>query len=158
MAALPVTMRRLLVVLAAGCAVPVAAQDRPVPPDSSLLAAREAVWRDWFAAAPGLAEALPADFVALNPGDSLWADRAATLASAAASAADGVRLLELRFPREVVQRHGEVAVVHSRYEAVLQRGDARWTMRGRITEVFTWDGRRWLHPSWHMEVDAPEGG
>lgn len=42
----------------------------------------------------------------------------------------------------------------SRYEAVLDGPEGRTTMRGNITEVFRWDGRRWLHPSWHMDFDG----
>ena len=32
-------------------------------------------------------------------------------------------------------------------------GDSTW-LRGNITEVFRWDGTRWLHPSWHMDYDG----
>ena len=121
------------------------------PSDSSLFAAREAVWRDFFAASPTLAEELPADFVAIQAGDSLWADRARTLMDAKASAARGTRLTALRFPRNVVQRYGNVAVIHSRYEMTLERPGGTRTTSGQITEVFVLTGRRWIHPSWHME-------
>lgn len=128
-------------------------QQSTAPSDSSLFVAREAVWRDYFANGPDLATALPDNFVAINTGDSLWEDRAATLAGARASAARGTRLTELRFPRNVVQRYGDVAIIHSRYEAVLETGAERFTMRGHITEVFVWDGKRWIHPSWHMNIE-----
>jgi hypothetical protein len=123
------------------------------PSEASLLAARDAVWHDWFAAAPGLAATLPADFIGIQGGDSAWADRETTLAESRASAASGVRLVTLEFPRNRIERYGPVAIVHSRYRAVLEGPKGRNTLAGQITEVFRWDGRRWLHPSWHMEVD-----
>jgi hypothetical protein len=137
-----------LAVLPPGQAV---AQKGAAPPDSSLFAAREAVWRDFFAAAPGLASALPENFVGIVTGDSVWDGRAATLADAKASAASGTRLAALRFPRNVVQRYDDVAIIHSRYEAVLEKEGQSQTMRGQITEVFVWTGSRWIHPSWHMD-------
>lgn len=121
--------------------------------EASLLRAREAVWRDWFANGPNLAVTLPADFVSIHAGDSIWTDKAATLASSRASAAEK-RLVSLRFPRNKIERYGHVAVIHSRYEAVLEGTKGRTTLRGNITEVFRWDGKRWLHPSWHMDSDG----
>ena len=126
------------------------AQSR-MPSDTSLFAAREAVWRDFFAASPALAEELPADFVAMQARDSAWADRARTLAQARASAAAGTRLVSLRFPRNLVQRYGNVAIIHSRYEMTLERPAGTRTTAGQITEVFVWTGQRWIHPAWHME-------
>ncbi|MBI4502267.1 MAG: nuclear transport factor 2 family protein [Gemmatimonadetes bacterium] len=125
----------------------------PGPSDESLFAAREAVWRAYFANAPELAQVLPNDFVGIVAGDSAWADRAATLTGAKASVARGTRLVALRFPRNVVQRYGSVAILHSRYEAEFDGPDGPNTMRGQITEVFVWSGSRWIHPAWHMEID-----
>jgi ketosteroid isomerase-like protein len=141
-----------LVALLGALAGPAAAQQAP-PGDSVLFAAREAVWRDYFNASPQLTETLPDDFVALQAGDSSWDGKARILARAAASARTGTRLASLRFPRNVVQRHGNVAVIHSRYEAILERDGKPTTMKGQITEVFVWNGRRWMHPSWHMDFD-----
>jgi hypothetical protein len=121
--------------------------------EASLLSAREAVWRDYFANGPNLAITLPAGFIGIAAGDTAWEDRAATLASAKASVARGTKLVSLRFPRNVIERYGTIAVVHSRYEAVLEGPTGPTTMRGNITEVFRWDGKRWLHPSWHMDFD-----
>lgn len=120
----------------------------------SLLKAREAVWRDYFANAPTLATALPANFIALGAGDSTWRDKAAILAASRASAAEGVKLVSLRFPRNKVERYGPVAVIYSRYETVLEGPKGRTTRRGNVTEVFRWDGKRWLHPSWHLDNEG----
>jgi hypothetical protein len=122
--------------------------------EASLLRAREAVWRDWFANGPNLAVTLPADFVSIHAGDSTWTDKAGTMASSRASVAEGRKLVSLRFPRNKIERYGLVAVIHSRYEAILDGPKGKTTLRGNITEVFRWDGKRWLHPSWHMDSDG----
>jgi len=129
------------------------AQQRPDTSQASLFAAREAVWRDYFANGPDLAAALPPDFIAIQAGDSTWGGRERTLAGSRASAASGVKLTSLSFPRNRVERYGDVAIIHSRYEAVLEGPNGRNPMRGQITEVFRWTGTRWIHPSWHMGFD-----
>jgi hypothetical protein len=123
------------------------------PDEISLLAAREAVWRDWFAGAPRLAETLTSDFIGIQAGDSTWSDQAATIAASRASAASGVKLVSLEFPKNKIERYGPVAVIHSRYRAVLEGPQGQNVLAGQITEVFRWDGRRWVHPSWHMDSD-----
>jgi hypothetical protein len=68
--------------------------------------------------------------------------------------------VSLRFPHNLVQRYGNVAVIHSRYEMVLD-GASRNTIRGNVTEVFVWTGTHWSHPSWHLDFDpdpAPAPG
>lgn len=142
----------MVVLLAVAVSGRVAAQ-RPDTTEASLLAAREAVWRDYFAHGPNLAATLPSDFVAIQAGDTTWDDRAGTLASSKASVAGGGKLTALRFPRNRIERYGPIAIIHSRYEAVLEGPSGTTTMRGNITEVFRWDGKRWLHPSWHMDFD-----
>jgi hypothetical protein len=125
------------------------------PADTSLAAlyaAREQVWRDFFSDPEGLARALPPEFVAVATGDTVWEDREATLARSRASVRGGTRLVSLSFPHNRVQRYGNVAVIHSRYEMVLE-GATRQTIRGNVTEVFVWTGARWSHPSWHLDYD-----
>jgi hypothetical protein len=122
--------------------------------EASLLRAREAVWRDYFANSPKLAITLPANFIAMDAGDSTWQDKASTLAAARASVAEGVKLVSLRFPRNKVERYGPVAIIYSRYEMVLDGPKGRNTVRGNVTEVFRWDGTQWLHPSWHLDYDG----
>lgn len=122
--------------------------------DASLLKAREAVWRDFYANAPTLASVLPPNFIALGAGDSTWQDKATALAASRASAAGGVKLISVRFPRNKIERYGPVAVIYSRYETVVEGPNGRTTRRGNVTEIFRWDGTRWLHPSWHLDSDS----
>jgi hypothetical protein len=122
--------------------------------EASLLKAREAVWRDFYANAPTLATALPANFIAMGAGDSTWQDKAAALAASRAAAAAGMKLISVRFPRNKIERYGPVAVIYSRYETVVEGPNGRITRRGNVTEIFRWDGKRWLHPSWHLDSDG----
>ena len=122
--------------------------------EASLLAAREAVWRDYFANSPRLATSLTPDFIAMQAGDTSWGNRDQTLARAKASAAAGTRLVSLAFPRNRIERYGPIAIIHSRYEARLESPSGGNTMKGQITEVFRWDGVRWLHSSWHMDFEG----
>jgi hypothetical protein len=133
---------------------PKGSQGSAVPGDSSLLAAREAAWRDYFSAGKNLALILPPDFVAIHTGDTAVDTRAKTLEGSKASAASGVQLVRLTFPRNIIQRHGHVAVVHSRYDGALRDAKGKTEqMKGWITETFYWDGTKWMHPSWHMSED-----
>ncbi|HEX9892487.1 MAG TPA: hypothetical protein VGA78_01130 [Gemmatimonadales bacterium] len=145
----------LLATLALGDATRGVAQPATDTSLTALYAAREKVWRDYFANGPDLAKTLPPGFLGIGAGDTAWADRASTLAGAKASAGRGTRLVALRFPRNRVERHGDVAIIHSRYEAELETGAGRNTLRGNITEVFLWTGTGWTHPSWHMDYDRP---
>jgi hypothetical protein len=158
----PVIRRIVAALVVAGIAVIGLAAARPpqgtpptgAPNDSSMLVAREAAWRDYFAAGPGLATVLPENFVGLSGGDSVSRGRAVTLEGSKQSAASGSKLVALTFPKNLIQRHGNVVVIHSRYEATLQRGKESETLRGWITESFVWDGTKWMHPSWHMSSDS----
>jgi hypothetical protein len=147
-------MGRLMLVLGLAFAAPSGVVGQVADTsEASLFIAREAVWRDYFANGPNLAVSLPEGFIAIQAGDTAWDDRAATLSSSKASVQRGTKLVSLEFPRNRVERYGPVAVIHSRYRAVLEGPNGTTTMRGNITEVFRWDGRRWLHPSWHMDFD-----
>ena len=81
-------------------------------------------------------------------------DKATVLASSRASATGGAKLVSLRFPRNKIERYGPVALIYSRYEMELEGPNGRTTRRGNVTEVFRWDGKRWLHPSWHLDNDG----
>ena len=143
----------IAVLLGSAGPIPLAAQKADTS-EASLLAARDAVWRDYFANAPTLASSLTENFVAIEAGKPTWDNRDQTLALSKASAANGTKLVSLTFPRNQIERYGPIAIVHSRYEARLDGPRGPNTMKGQITEVFRWDGRRWLHTSWHMDFDG----
>lgn len=137
---------------------------------AELLAAREAVWRAYFAGdVAHLETVLPADTVAINAGpaggavssaaaaaeggggrDDDWPSRDALLAASRAFARDG-KLLSLRFPRTEIRAYGDVAILYTTYAYELETGGRPQRQEGRGTEVFVRRGGRWVNPGWHLD-------
>lgn len=119
---------------------------------SRLLAAREAVWRAYFAGDEAhLQSVIPADTLAINAGEEAWPDRSAILAGARAVAATGARLVRLEFPRTEIRAYGDVAVLYTTYSFELESAGERRTQAGRGTEVFVHRDGRWQNPGWHLD-------
>jgi ketosteroid isomerase-like protein len=120
---------------------------------SDLLAAREAVWRAWFAGdREALARELPAELIALDPYPGEWADRSETVRRSRQFAESGARLQRLEFPRTEIQCYGALAVLYTDYvaEIVNAEGVAQ-TMAGRGTEIFVEREGRWVNVGWHLD-------
>jgi ketosteroid isomerase-like protein len=116
-----------------------------------LLAAREAVWRAYFAGdAAHLAAVLPDETIAINAGEEDWAGRDALLAASRAFAANG-RLLRLEFPKTEIRVYGDVAVLYTTYAFEVEAAGERSSHAGRGTEVFVHRGGRWVNPGWHLD-------
>lgn len=119
---------------------------------ASLLTAREAVWRAWFAGdQDALAKLLPAELITLsaNSSDS-FGTLASTLAGSRAFASSGGRLTRLVFPRTEIQAYGNAVVLYTSYEMDLQNGGQTRTERGMATEVFVNKAGHWLNTGWHL--------
>ena len=143
----------------------VAACEAPAPPAAAtieartcaeLLPLREAVWRAWFAGdSAAFRRVVPDELVSIDVAEATWRDREAQVAASLAFAARGGTLRALRFPRNVVQRYGDVAILYSTYALELSVDGAVRERRGCVTEVFVRRGGRWVHTGWH--VDAGTG-
>jgi ketosteroid isomerase-like protein len=124
-------------------------------PDSdkkSLLEAREAVWRAWFAGDRAkLEKLLPAELLTIEPGSGEWGSRQSTLEGSARFAAGGGKLIRLEFPKTEIQSYGYVAIVYSDYLYEIEQGGQRSVNSGRATEVFVNHNGAWVNPSWHMD-------
>ncbi len=119
---------------------------------AELLAAREAIWRAWFANDRArVEELLPQHVIAINNGDTTWQDRRAVLASAEIFARDGGKLVRLAFPRTEFQVYGDVAILYSLFELEIEQRGNRTVQRGRATEIFVRRGGRWQNPGWHLD-------
>jgi ketosteroid isomerase-like protein len=120
--------------------------------DASLLAAREAVWRHFFANADSLAADLTDDFIAMGDESPEPSNKRQTVNASRGTIAAGVSLASLAFPRNTIQRYGDVAIIYGQYRYQTVRNGVQGPMRsGRCTEVFRWNGRRWVHTAWHLE-------
>jgi hypothetical protein len=143
------TVAAVMVLLACGAA---AAQTSAAPIDPELLAIRERVWRAWFAGDEAfLSDILPAEFIAMSPGDPKMVSKAETIAESRAFAKGGGKLVQLTFAENRSQRYGDVVMIYSRYEMVLETRGERVTQAGRVTEVFVRRQGKWIHPAWHLD-------
>ena len=116
-----------------------------------LLAAREAVWRAYFAGDRAtLEKLLPEELVTLESGGN-WGNRKAVL-EGSAQFAKGGKLVRLEFPKTEIQAYGYTAIVYSTYLYEIEVGGKRSTHTGRVTEVFVNRNGNWVNPSWHMDT------
>lgn len=120
----------------------------------NLLAAREAVWRAWFAGDTAqLTELLPDDTIAIDSGGGdQWPGRDAILESSRQFAAAGNKLVRLEYPKTEIRAYGRTAIIYTTYlfETESPNGQ-RNTSSGRATEIFVYRNGRWLNPGWHLD-------
>lgn len=118
----------------------------------SLLAAREAVWRAFFANdRAALEKLLPEDLITIEPAGDRFGNRAAVFAGAAGVAQSGTRLVRLEFPKTEVQLYGNTAIIYSTYLYELEKDGKRTPFSGRVTEVLVLRKGEWVNPGWHMD-------
>ena len=123
------------------------------PIDRDLLSARESAWRAYFGGdVKTLGDLLPPEFIGIGMNDGPFADRATTLDGSRKFKDQGGRLVSLEFPQTESQRYGDTVVLYGRYQAVIESGGEKRTMRGRLTEVFVWREGKWVHPGWHLDL------
>jgi ketosteroid isomerase-like protein len=124
----------------------------PEAQKKSLLEAREAVWRAYFAGdRAALEKLLPEELVTLEPGGN-WGNRKAVFDGSAAFAAAGGKLVRLEFPKTEMQVYGYTAILYSTYVYEIEAGGKQSTNSGRVTEVFVYHNGAWVNPSWHMDT------
>ncbi len=127
---------------------------QPMGPDrkKSLLAAREAVWRAWFANdTPQLAELIPPELIAIDSGEK-WQSRDDELAAAKDFAAKGGKLVRLEFPQTEIQAYGHTAILYTKFRLETEMGGQRTTMSGRATEMFVFRNGKWVNVGWHLDT------
>ena len=117
-----------------------------------LLAARDAVWRAFFANdRAALEKLIPEETVTIEAGDNAWGNRNAVFEGAARFAKSGGKLVRLEFPKTEIQVYASTAVVYSTYVYELETGGQRYQQSGRVTEVFVLRKGQWVNPGWHMD-------
>ena len=116
-----------------------------------LLAAREAVWRDFFANnAPHLAETIPPELIAIEYGDK-WSTRDDVLANAKGFADQGGKLVRLEFPQTEFQMYGSTAILYSKFVCETEVAGKHMTRSGRATEIFVYRQGKWVNVGWHID-------
>jgi Domain of unknown function (DUF4440) len=126
----------------------------PPPAKQRLLAAREAVWRDFFSNNRAhLEETIPLETVAINAGEQEWENREQILAGARQFAESGGKLTRLEFPKTEIQVYGNVAVLYSRYLYEIAVQGKSQTHSGRATEAFVNRDGKWVNVGWHLDSE-----
>jgi len=119
----------------------------------SLLKAREAVWRAFFANdREALEKLIPDELITIEPHGNEFGHRAMVLAAAEQTAKSGVKLAKLEFPSTEIQAYGNTAIIYSTYLYELEKDGQRKQSSGRVTEVFVQRQGRWVNPGWHMDA------
>lgn len=123
----------------------------------SLLAAREAVWRTWYAGdAAGFTAIVPPELITIESRSGEFGTLATNLAGSRAFAASGGKLTRLVFPRTEIQTYGATAVLYTTYELDVLAGGKTTTRRGAATEVFVQREGRWVHTGWQLAAAGQE--
>jgi ketosteroid isomerase-like protein len=118
---------------------------------SELLAAREAVWRAWFANdTPQLNELIPPELIAIETGEK-WQTRDDELAGAKDFAARGGKLVRLEFPQTEIQAYGRTAILYTKFTLETEMDGKRTTLSGRATEMFVLRHDKWVNVGWHLD-------
>ncbi len=126
---------------------------RPMSPDqkTGLLAAREAVWRAWFADnTPELEELIPPELIAIETGEK-WQSREDELAGAKNFAARGGKLVRLEFPQTEIQAYGHTAILYTKFTLETEMDGKQTTLSGRATEMFVSRHGKWVNVGWHLD-------
>ena len=116
---------------------------------TAVLAARDAIWRAWFAHdSVALAKLLPSSTTA---GDARgWQSRDTIVDESRQSAASGRKLVGLKFADTRIHKNGEVVVVFSTYTLELEHQGQRNTVTGSASEVFVLEDGVWRNPFWYL--------
>lgn len=133
---------------------PSVATTLPAAELTTLEAVRKAVWVDWFSGdTAALRRSLAPELVAISPGAPHWQSLQESIAGSAKFRADGGRLVSVAFDSSMVHRFGDAVVMFSHYIVVTAGSQGQRTQKGRATEVFVRSNGRWVHTSWHLDVD-----
>ena len=129
-------------------------QPRTVTPPirERILAAREAVWKAWFANDRALLEKLiPEEAIAIDSGAESWSNRAAILDGAKRFADSGGKLVRLEFPKTEIQVYGDTIILYTTYVYETEVNGKRTTSSGRGTEMFVRRGDDLVNVGWHLD-------
>ena len=116
---------------------------------AAVLAARDAIWRAWFAHdSAALAKLLPRSATA---GESRgWQTRDEIVEGSRQSAGSGRKLVGLKFDDTRIHKNGAVVVVFSNYTMELEDQGRRNKVTGSASEVFVLEDGVWRNPFWYL--------
>jgi hypothetical protein len=119
----------------------------------SLLQTREHVWRAYFTnEKPYLEQVLPAELVAIDPGNDKFSTRESILAGAQSFAQSGAKLIKIEFPTTAIQMYGRVAEIYSSFALEFESPNGTRRESGHATETFIFRDGKWLNVGWHLDA------
>jgi ketosteroid isomerase-like protein len=119
----------------------------------SVLEAREAVWRAYFANDRArLDQAIAPETIAIDPGEEKWKTRDDVLAGAKRAAESGAKLVRLEFPETRIQVYGNTVILYSSYVYDLEARGKRTSYSGRATETFVLRDGKAVNTGWHLDA------
>jgi hypothetical protein len=119
-----------------------------------VLAAREAVWKAYFANdRAALDKLIPDEAIAIDSGSRDWSDKAAILAGAKRFADSGRKLLRLEFPKTEMQIYGGAIIIYTTYLYEFEANGKRVTTSGRATEIFVRRKNELVNAGWHLDSE-----
>ena len=116
-----------------------------------VLAAREAVWRAWFAGdTRQLTSLLPPELITIEPSSATFGNLESNLQGSRHFAAGGGKLTRLVFPTTEFQAYGDTIILYTTYEMDLLVDGKTRRERGAATEVFVRQNGRWVNTGWQL--------
>jgi hypothetical protein len=120
----------------------------------SVLDAREAVWRAWYAGdTAALKEMLPPELVTMESAG--WGERDGIIAASEQFARKGGKLTRLEFPKTEIQAYGNTVIIYTSYALDVSEGGKARSEHGKATEIFVRRDGKWLNTGWQLAPDAP---
>jgi hypothetical protein len=117
---------------------------------AAVLAARERVWRTWFAGdTASLTRLVPPELITIDGVAGAFGTRDSTLAGSR-QFASGSTLKRLAFPRTECQAYGNTVILYTSYEMDIEQRGVVQTERGLATEVFVHQKGQWVNTGWQL--------
>ena len=142
-----VVLLMIIVALSRGNAQTPTETDREVT--RQLIAARDSVWRAWFANDTVILRRMLPDALVAGGGRPIhWNDLPAELAESRSFASSGARLERITFTGTRITIDGAVAMAGSDYELLIRSPQRVDSVRGHAVELFVRQGAHWVNPFW----------
>jgi ketosteroid isomerase-like protein len=117
-----------------------------------LLKVRQKIWEGYFRNdQTELQRSIGNDFLTINPGEEHWQNRDEFLAGAEAFVHQNGKLVRLTFPRTEIQDFGDVAVLYSLVEIMMETDGKQESLHCRSTEVFQRRQGHWVNTGAHVD-------
>jgi hypothetical protein len=118
---------------------------------ASLMAAREQVWRAWFAGdTEALQKLVPEELVTIDGSSNQFGSLQSEVDQSHRFVQSGGKLTRLAFPRTEVQAYGNTVILYTTFEMDIAMNGKVETARGAATEIFVKQRGAWINTGWQL--------